>query len=94
MRSDWIIPLCTGGERLKGRGRKKAHPTQKPESLPLARPGWPQPISGDVVLDPFSGSRHTSCGSPAPGADFVGIERDPEYVRPVARKRIMAINAD
>src|ERR1700720_504579 len=33
MRSDWLLPLCTGGERLKGDDGKKAHPTQKPEAL-------------------------------------------------------------
>src|SRR5580704_15376207 len=32
MRSDWLIPLCTGDERLKGRDGKKLHPTQKPEA--------------------------------------------------------------
>ncbi|NQV60062.1 MAG: site-specific DNA-methyltransferase, partial [Alphaproteobacteria bacterium] len=32
MRSDWIIPLCGGSERLKRNGTK-AHPTQKPEAL-------------------------------------------------------------
>ncbi len=31
MRSDWTLPLCTGGERLKGEDGAKAHPTQKPE---------------------------------------------------------------
>ena len=30
MRSDWVLPICTGGERIKKDG-KKAHPTQKPE---------------------------------------------------------------
>jgi len=35
-RSDWLIPLCTGEERLKGGDGKKVHPTQKPEGL-LAR---------------------------------------------------------
>ena len=37
MRSDWLLPLCTGGERLKGEDGKKAHPTQKPEvaAVPL-----------------------------------------------------------
>src|SRR5467141_4825630 len=28
-RSDWLIPLCTGEERLKGADGKKVHPTQK-----------------------------------------------------------------
>src|SRR5918993_433424 len=51
MRSDWLIPLCTGEERLKdGKGRK-THPTQKPESL-LARVLLSASNPGDVVLDP------------------------------------------
>jgi modification methylase len=32
MRSDWVIPICSGGERVKTDGIK-AHPTQKPEGL-------------------------------------------------------------
>src|SRR3546814_1799674 len=32
MRSDWILPICGGQERLKRNG-VKAHPTQKPEAL-------------------------------------------------------------
>ncbi|VAW02809.1 Type II restriction adenine-specific methylase, partial [hydrothermal vent metagenome] len=32
MRSDWVMPICGGQERLK-RGGVKAHPTQKPEAL-------------------------------------------------------------
>src|SRR3546814_18746865 len=34
MRSDWLIPICSGGERLKNGKGEKAHPTQKPEALP------------------------------------------------------------
>ena len=33
MRSDWVLPICTGHERLKDPAGDKAHPTQKPESL-------------------------------------------------------------
>ena len=33
MRSDWMIPLCTGNERLKDEKGVKVHPTQKPEAL-------------------------------------------------------------
>lgn len=36
MRSDWLFPICSGHERLKGDDGKKVHPTQKPEAL-LAR---------------------------------------------------------
>ena len=52
MRSDWELPICTGAERLKSDGRK-AHPTQKPESL-LARVLLASTNRGDLVLDPFS----------------------------------------
>ena len=33
MRSDWVLPICNGHERLKNEDGEKAHPTQKPESL-------------------------------------------------------------
>ena len=33
MRSDWVLPICNGGERLKTADGEKAHPTQKPQSL-------------------------------------------------------------
>jgi modification methylase len=29
MRSDWVLPICTGHERLKDENGDKAHPTQK-----------------------------------------------------------------
>ena len=56
VRSDWSIPMCTGGERLKDEfpGRR-LHPTQKPEAL-LARMMLAASKPGDVMLDPFFGS--------------------------------------
>ena len=33
MRSDWLLPICSGPERLKDDTGRKAHPTQKPEAL-------------------------------------------------------------
>jgi modification methylase len=33
MRSDWVLPICNGSERLKDAKGDKAHPTQKPEAL-------------------------------------------------------------
>jgi modification methylase len=34
MRSDWLLPICAGPERLKDKKTgRKAHPTQKPEAL-------------------------------------------------------------
>src|ERR1700709_1822549 len=52
MRSDWLFPLCTGGERLKDEDDGKVHPTQKPEAL-LHRILMATSRVGDVVLDPF-----------------------------------------
>ena len=61
VRSDWFIPLCTGAERLKDADGRKVHPTQKPEAL-LARVMLSSSAAGDVVLDPFFGSRHDRRG--------------------------------
>jgi len=90
MRSDWLVPLCTGPERLKKNG-KKAHPTQKPEAL-LHRAILAATEIGDVVLDPFFGSGTTGAVAKRLGRRFVGIERDPEYVR-LAEKRIERVRA-
>src|SRR3546814_5268896 len=54
MRSDWILPICGGQERLKRNG-VKAHPTQKPEAL-LYRILLACTKPGDIVLDPFFGT--------------------------------------
>lgn len=52
MRSDWVLPICSGAERIRKDG-VKAHPTQKPEAL-LYRVLLATTLPGDVVLDPFS----------------------------------------
>ena len=58
MRSDWSLPICTGGERLKEEDGSKLHPTQKPESL-LHRVLLASSVAGDIVLDPFFGTGTT-----------------------------------
>ncbi|MEE9429330.1 MAG: site-specific DNA-methyltransferase [Paracoccaceae bacterium] len=86
MRSDWVLPICTGHERLKNDAGEKAHPTQKPESLlHRALVGTTNP--GDVVLDPFFGTGTTGAVAKMLGREFIGIERDATY-RAVAKKRI------
>ena len=86
MRSDWVLPLCTGAERLKDAAGEKAHPTQKPESL-LYRVLVGTTNPGDVVLDPFFGTGTTGAVAKALGRDFIGIEREESY-RELAAKRI------
>ena len=89
MRSDWHLPICSGGERLKDEAGAKAHSTQKPESL-LHRVILASTMAGDVVLDPFFGSGTTGAVAKRLGRRFIGIERDSNYVR-LARARIDAV---
>ncbi|QYM72655.1 site-specific DNA-methyltransferase [Pseudochrobactrum sp. Wa41.01b-1] len=89
MRSDWLFPICTGGERLKDDNGDKVHPTQKPEAL-LARILMSSSKPGDVILDPFFGSGTTGAVAKRLGRHFVGIERDQSYID-AATKRIEAV---
>ncbi|MEO9516822.1 MAG: site-specific DNA-methyltransferase [Paracoccaceae bacterium] len=86
MRSDWVLPICTGHERLKDDNGDKAHPTQKPESL-LHRVILGTTNPGDVVLDPFFGTGTTGAVAKMLGREFIGIEREESY-RKVAKKRL------
>jgi modification methylase len=86
MRSDWTLPICSGGERVKGEGGGKAHPTQKPESL-LYRVLLACTNPGDVVLDPFFGTGTTGAVARRLGRQWIGIEREKRYIK-VARERI------
>ncbi len=89
MRSDWLIPLCTGGERLKDQAGQKAHPTQKPENL-LARVILATTKREDVVLDPFFGTGTTGAVAKKLGRHFIGIEQDAGYAS-LAARRIKAV---
>jgi modification methylase len=86
MRSDWTIPLCTGGERLKNDDGKKAHPTQKPEAL-LYRVILASTNTNDLVLDPFFGTGTTGAVAKMLGRRYIGIEQEEEY-RKVAQRRL------
>lgn len=79
MRSDWLFPICNGGERLKGDDGLKVHPTQKPEAL-LHRVLMSSTKPGDVVLDPFFGTGTTGAVAKYLGRNFVGIERQQDYI--------------
>ncbi len=86
MRSDWLLPICSGGERLKDDSGAKVHPTQKPESL-LHRVILSSTNTGDVVLDPFFGTGTTGVVAKQLGRNYIGIERDADYIR-AARQRL------
>src|SRR3954449_2150475 len=89
MRSDWVLPICGGQERLKQDGHK-AHPTQKPEAL-LYRVLLATTEPGDVVLDPFFGTGTTGAVAKRLGRRYIGVERDRDYIA-AARERIAAID--
>jgi modification methylase len=89
MRSDWMLPLCTGEERLKDETGAKAHPTQKPEAL-LHRVILASTKPGDIILDPFFGTGTTGAAARRLGRKFIGIEREAEYAK-LAKARIAKV---
>ena len=90
MRSDWLLPICNGPERLKDkRTGRKAHPTQKPEAL-LHRVILSSSDPNDVILDPFFGSGTTGAVAKKLCRNFVGIEREINYIK-VAKKRLQEV---
>lgn len=91
----------TGGGGLTNVGDKfgsikakqtNSHPTVKPISLMryLVRLVTPK---GGIVLDPFMGSGTTGIGAKLEGFDFIGIEREEEYIK-IAEARINAWQKD
>jgi len=90
MRSDWVLPICSGGERLKVDG-EKAHTTQKPESL-LYRVLTAASNKGDVILDPFFGTGTTGAVAKRLGRNYIGCERETKYIN-VAKERIRKTQA-
>jgi site-specific DNA-methyltransferase (adenine-specific) len=91
MRSDWVLPICTGQERLRVNG-EKAHPTQKPEAL-LYRVITASSNPRDVVLDPFFGTGTTGVVAKRLHRHWIGIEKDAAYVE-LARERIENVNGE
>ena len=86
MRSDWLLPICNGNERIKDKEGNKAHPTQKPESL-LYRVILASTEPGDLILDPFFGSGTTGAVAKKLSRRVLGIDEDANYVE-IARERL------
>jgi site-specific DNA-methyltransferase (adenine-specific) len=68
------------------------HPTVKPTDLMryLCRLVTPP---GGIVLDPFMGSGSTGKAAVLEGFRFIGIERDPQYIK-IARARVAAVRRE
>ncbi len=89
MRSDWLLPICNGPERLKDEKGKKVHTTQKPEAL-LYRILLASTNPGDIILDPFFGTGTTGAVAKKLGRKYIGIEREAKYIK-YAKKRLASI---
>ena len=85
MRSDWVLPICSGGERVKARRRQGASDAEARSLLYRILLACTKP--GDVVLDPFFGTGTTGAVARRLGRRWIGIERKSTYVK-VARQRI------
>lgn len=68
--------------------RKNSHPTVKPIKLMEYLIKMVTPVGG-TTLDPFMGSGTTGISALTNGFDFIGIEREQEYME-IARQRIEA----
>jgi len=77
----WRLPAIAPWEKSCGK-----HPTQKPLPL-MSRIILASTKKGDKVLDPFCGSGTTGIATNLLGRDFVGIEREREYVEMSQRRR-------
>ena len=75
----------------RDRDEANIHPTVKPTALMryLCRLVTPP---GGTVLDPFMGSGSTGKAARQEGFDFIGIEREAEYVE-IAKARIAAVES-
>jgi site-specific DNA-methyltransferase (adenine-specific) len=71
---------------FKRSGRKRLHPTEKPEDM-LRYLIEKSSSPGELVLDPFAGSGTTCKAAKDLGRRFLGIEIDPKYAE-IARRRV------
>ncbi|MEX1148337.1 MAG: site-specific DNA-methyltransferase [Sphingomonadales bacterium] len=88
MRSDWLLPICSGAERIQVDG-VKGHATQKPAAL-LYRVILSSTTEGDVILDPFFGSGTTGAVAKMLGRHYIGLEREEKYVK-LANERLAQV---
>lgn len=81
MKNVWRFTAPAKREKTQGK-----HPTQKPLAL-LERILASSAPEGARILDPFNGSGTTGIACMRAGLEYVGIEKDPEYLD-LSRRRI------
>jgi DNA modification methylase len=81
----WVLPLCSGEERLRNEEGKKLHSTQKPIEL-LKRVILTSTKEGDLILDPLAGSGTTGYVAQALKRNFIMIEVSQKYIKGIERR--------
>lgn len=81
----WVLPLCSGKERLKDEKGKKLHSTQKPMEL-LKRVILTSTKEGDLILDPVAGTGTTGYVANALNRNFIMIETNEKYVKGIVER--------
>lgn len=69
------------GEKTQRQQTKNHHPTVKPLKLMEYLCKLTSTPTGGIILDPFAGSGTTLLAAYNTGRDYIGIERDPKYVK-------------
>ena len=78
----WRLPAIAPWEKTCGK-----HPTQKPVAL-VVRAIMACTLSGQCILDPFTGSGTTGIAANLLGRSFVGGDLDVEYLTSARNRRI------
>ena len=86
MRSDWLLPICAGGERVKGDDGSRRIRPRSPRPCSTASCS-PAPSRATSCSTPFSAPAPPARSRGGSGRRWIGIEREPRYVK-VARERI------
>jgi site-specific DNA-methyltransferase (adenine-specific)/modification methylase len=87
MRDMWQMPLVQGKERIKGKDKRAAHPTQKPKEM-LKRIILASSNEEDIVLDPFAGSGTTLVVADELNRNWIGIEKNTKYIELIKKRFI------
>ena len=74
MKDVWTTSLTKPSEKKCGK-----HPTQKPLEI-MGRIILASTEENDIILDPFSGSGTTGIAANKLGRNYIGIEREKEYL--------------
>ncbi len=75
MKDVWRLPAVAKWEKFCGK-----HPTQKPLAL-LAQTILASTKKDAIILDPFCGSATTGIASNVLGRQFIGIDKELEYLQ-------------